>query len=141
MMKQRLIQIKQQHGFSKTAMAITLAMVLGTTLWLQQPVQAAGDVMAPTMRVEPKYPVQAARQKIEGYVVAEFDIKPDGRVENVKVIKAVPEQVFEKEAVRALQQWAYSPSAAGMKKASVRLDFMMDPVDQEIERIDVTPSK
>ncbi len=141
MMKQRLIQIKQQHGFSKTAMAITLAMVLGTTLWLQQPVQAAGDVVAPTIRVEPKYPVQAARQKIEGYVVAEFDIQPDGRVENVKVIKAVPEQVFEKEAVRALQQWAYSPSAAGMKKASVRLDLMMDPVDQEIERIDVTPSK
>lgn len=141
MMKQRLMQLKHQRGFSKTAMVITMALLLGITLWLQQPVQAAGDVVAPITRVEPRYPLTAAQQKIEGYVVAEFDIKPDGSVENVKVVKAVPENVFEKEAVRALQQWAYSPSAAGMKKASVRLDFMMDPVDQEIERIDVTPSK
>ncbi len=141
MMKQRLIQLKQQQGFSKTAMAVTLVALFGVALWLQQPVQAANDVVEPTMRVEPLYPIQAAEQKIEGYVIAEFDIKPDGSVENVKIIKAVPENVFEKESVRALQQWAYSPSAAGMKKANVRLDFMMDPVSKDVERIDVTPSK
>ena len=141
MMKQRLIQLKQQQGFSKTAMAVTLVALFGVALWLQQPVQAANDVVEPTMRVEPLYPIQAAEQKIEGYVIAEFDIKPDGSVENVKIIKAVPENVFEKESVRALQQWAYSPSAAGMKKANVQLDFMMDPVSKDVERIDVTPSK
>ena len=141
MMKQRLIKLKQQQGFSKTAMAVTLVALFGVALWLQQPVQAANDVVEPTMRVEPLYPIQAAEQKIEGYVIAEFDIKPDGSVENVKIIKAVPENVFEKESVRALQQWAYSPSAAGMKKANVRLDFMMDPVSKDVERIDVTPSK
>lgn len=141
MMKQRLKQLQQQHGFSKTAMTITLATLVAAALWLQQPVQAASETIVPTMRIEPRYPIKAVEQKIEGYVVAEFDIKPDGSVDNVKIIKAVPEQMFEKEAVRALQQWAYSPSAVGMKKANVRLDFMLDPVSSEVERIDVTPSK
>jgi TonB family protein len=141
MMKQRLTQLKQQQGFSKVAMSVTFIALIATTLWLQQPVQAAKDVVEPTVRIEPRYPIKAVEQKIEGYVVAEFDIKPDGSVENVKIIKAVPENMFEKESVRALQQWAYSPSASGMKKANVRLDFMMDPVSKDVERIDVTPSK
>ena len=63
MMKQRLIQLKQQQGFSKTAMAVTLVALFGVALWLQQPVQAANDVVEPTMRVEPLYPIQAAEQK------------------------------------------------------------------------------
>lgn len=138
MIKQRLMQLRQQQGFSKTSMTVTLAALLGMALWLQQPVQAAGAVVEPTKRIEPRYPVQAAQQKIEGYVVAEFDIKPDGTVENIKVIKAVPEQTFEKESVRALQQWTYNPSSAGMKNVQVRLDFMMDPVPKDQERLEVT---
>lgn len=141
MMKQRLIQLRTQQGFSKTSMTVTLAALFGAALWLQQPVQAAGAVVEPTKRIEPRYPVQAAQQKIEGYVVAEFDIKPDGTVENIKVVKAVPEQTFEKESVRALQQWEYAPSAAGVKKVNVRLDFMMDPVPKDQERLDVTAHK
>ena len=49
--------------------------------------------------------------------------------------------MFDKEAVDALKQWKYTSSAAGKKKAIVQIDFMLDPVPQDIERVGVTPSK
>lgn len=142
MMKQRLQLLQRQQGFSKTALALTLIALIGTTLWLQQPVQAAdgADNIKPIMRVEPRYPVAAAQAKTEGYIVAEFDIQPDGTVQNVQIIKSVPAQVFDKVAVTALQQWAYSPSETGMKQAKVQLDFLMDPVSSDIERVEVSPT-
>lgn len=142
MMKQRLQLLQHQQGFSKTALALTLIALVGATLWLQQPVQAADAAaeMKPIMRVEPRYPLAAAQAKTEGYVVAEFDIQPDGTVQNVQIIKSVPAQVFDKVAVTALQQWAYSPSASGMKQAKVQLDFVMDPVSSDIERVEVSPT-
>ncbi|ALZ74670.1 M56 family metallopeptidase [Rheinheimera sp. F8] len=142
MMKQRLQLLQHQQGFSKTALALTLIALVGATLWLQQPVQAADAAaeMKPIMRVEPRFPVGAAAAGTEGYVVAEFDIQPDGTVQNVQIIKSVPAQVFDKVAVTALQQWAYSPSASGMKQAKVQLDFVMDPVSSDIERVEVSPT-
>lgn len=141
MMKQRLQLLQRQQGFSKTAMALTLSALVGVTLWLQQPVHAAGSAedIKPVMRVEPRFPVGAAAAGTEGYVVAEFDIQPDGSVKNVQIIKSVPVQVFDDVAVKALQQWMYSPSATGLKKAKVQLDFAMDPVPADIERVEVTP--
>ena len=142
MMQQRLQLLQRQQGFSKKALALTLIAIVGTTLWLQQPVQAAdaADNIKPIMRVEPRFPVGAAAAGTEGYVVAEFDIQPDGTVQNVQIIKSVPAQVFDKVAVTALQQWAYSPSATGMKQAKVQLDFVMDPVSSDIERVAVSPT-
>ncbi len=141
MMKQRLQLLQRQQGFSKTALALTLIALVGTTLWLQQPVQAADGAadMKPIMRVEPRYPLAAVQAKTEGYIVAEFDIQPDGSVKNVQIIKSVPAQVFDKVAIKALQQWVYSPSASGMKQAKVQLDFAMDPVPADMERVEVTP--
>lgn len=142
MMKQRLQLLQQHKGFSTTALALTLIALVGTTLWLQQPVQAADATadMKPIVRVEPRYPVAAAQAKTEGYVVAEFDIQPDGTVQNVQIIKSVPAQVFDKVAIRALQQWVYSPTTTGLKQAKVQLDFAMDPVSSDIERGQVAPT-
>ena len=80
----------------------------------------------PTMRVEPKYPIKAAQQNIEGSVVLKFDIKADGSVYNVSVVKAIPEKVFDKVSKVALRQWKYKASDAGMKNNLVQLDFAMD---------------
>lgn len=142
MMKQRLSQLRHQHGFSKTALGLTFTALLVATLWLQQPVMAAGakDDIQPQLRVEPRYPVAAAQDGVEGYVVAEFDILPEGKVQNVQIIKSVPAQVFDAEAVRALQKWTYSSSATGRKKVSVQLDFAMDPPAADMERLTVKPA-
>lgn len=138
MIKQRLLQLQQTKGFSKTAVLTSLILVAACGLWLQQPAYAKVEQPAPEMRVEPKYPLQAAQQRITGYVQAQFNIQPDGSVTDVKIIKAEPADTFNKEAIRALEKWRYQPSATGTTGATVQLDFMMDPPESGMEQIKVT---
>jgi len=56
-----------------------------------------GDA-TPIVRIEPKYPIQAARDGKEGYVILSFTINKIGGVEDVKVLEAKPKRVFDKEA-------------------------------------------
>lgn len=142
MMKQRLMLLQQQHGFSKPLLSLSLVVFTSALLWLQQPVLAgSNDSAAPVSRVEPRYPLEAVQNKIEGYVIAQFDISAEGKVQNVKILKSVPEQVFDKESVHALEQWTYAKTMAGQQGVKVQLDFAMDPVDYNIERVEVSPSK
>lgn len=141
-MKQRLTQLKLQQGFSKTAVLTALALVFTTTLILQQPAQAGADnaeSLAPVMRIEPRYPLQAAQQGIVGYVHIKFDVDAQGKVINANVVKSRPEQVFDKEALRALEQWQYTATGRLHKDQLVQLDFELDVPSPTVERISVTP--
>ncbi|WP_426360192.1 energy transducer TonB [Pseudocolwellia sp. HL-MZ19] len=89
-----------------------------------------GDA-TPIVRIEPKYPMQAARDGKEGWVKLSFTINEIGGVEDVEVIEAQPKRVFDKEAKRALRKWKYKPKVVDgkpMRQAglSVQLDFKMD---------------
>ncbi|MCP4987077.1 MAG: energy transducer TonB [Colwellia sp.] len=88
-----------------------------------------GDA-TPIVRIEPKYPIQAARDGKEGYVILSFTINEVGGVEEVKVIEAKPKRVFDKEAKRALKKWKYKPKVVDGKAQrrpglTVQLDFKM----------------
>ncbi|MBU2871325.1 energy transducer TonB [Colwellia sp. E2M01] len=88
-----------------------------------------GDA-TPIVRIEPKYPMDAARDGKEGYVVLSFSINEIGGVEDVEVIEAQPKRVFDKEARRALRKWKYKPKVEEGKALrqtglTVRLDFKM----------------
>ena len=88
-----------------------------------------GDA-TPIVRIEPKYPIQAARDGKEGYVILSFSINKIGGVEDVKVIEAKPKSVFDKEARRALRKWKYKPKIVDgvplvQKGLTVQLDFKM----------------
>jgi bla regulator protein BlaR1 len=145
-MKQRLIQLQTQQGFSKTTVVAAVALVLTTGLWLQQPAQAASNTAvaknepAPVMRVEPKYPVQAAEQQIEGYVQAKFDISAQGKVSNVRIMRSVPTATFDKVSITALEQWQYAATGQEHKDMLVQLDFAMDVPETSMERVEVTPA-
>ncbi|GAC34791.1 energy transducer TonB [Paraglaciecola polaris] len=92
--------------------------------------QRDGDA-TPIVRIEPKYPAQAARDGKEGWVKLSFTINEVGGVEDVDVIDADPKRVFDREAKRALRKWKYKPKVEdgkpmkqpGMK---VQLDFKLD---------------
>ena len=89
-----------------------------------------GDA-TPIVRIEPKYPIQAARDGKEGYVILSFTINKIGGVEDVKVLEAKPKRVFDKEAKRALRKWKYKPKVVNGKamkqtNLTVQLDFKMD---------------
>jgi protein TonB len=64
-------------------------------------------------QVQPNYPVDAARKRQEGWVELEFTVGADGRVSDVSVIRAQPARVFDREAVRAMQQWTFEPALRG----------------------------
>jgi len=89
-----------------------------------------GDA-TPIVRIEPKYPIQAARDGKEGWVKLSFTINKIGGVEDVKVIEAKPKRVFDKEAKRALRKWKYKPKVVDgvplrQPGLTVQLDFKMD---------------
>ncbi|MEP0357079.1 M56 family metallopeptidase [Paraglaciecola sp.] len=88
----------------------------------------------PVIRIEPKYPVEAARNGVEGHVIFGFDIAKDGSTDNIKVLESIPEGMFDKVAMHALNQWVYKPRIQGGKaqrqtNLKVQLDFRMGPPD------------
>lgn len=76
------------------------------------PVVAAPPAAAPRVpRVvdapQPRYPLMAMRRKIEGDVVLELRIEPDGRVGQARVISAEPAGLFDEAAVAAASRWRF----------------------------------
>ncbi|WP_394132849.1 energy transducer TonB [Shewanella maritima] len=89
-----------------------------------------GDA-TPIVRIEPQYPIAAARDGKEGWVQLSFTINEVGGVEDVKVIKAEPKRLFNREAIRALKKWKYKPKIVDGKPLqqpgmTVQLDFTLD---------------
>lgn len=92
--------------------------------------QRDGDA-TPIVRIEPKYPAQAARDGKEGWVRLSFTINEVGGVDDVDVIDADPKRVFDREAKRALSKWKYKPKIEDGKpmkqfNMKVQLDFKLD---------------
>jgi protein TonB len=61
------------------------------------------------VRVDPKYPIEAAREGTEGWVDLAFSIDKAGNVIDAQVINAEPKRIFNREALRALKGWKYRP--------------------------------
>ncbi|MCL2917073.1 M56 family metallopeptidase [Shewanella litorisediminis] len=146
-MKQRLIQLKHSKGFSANSLLTPLALVAALGIWAQAPAMAGDhkEEARPVVRIEPKYPINAAKQGIEGYVQARFDIDAKGNVSNVVIFKSEPQGVFDKVSIDALNQWQYEPRAT--KAVEIQLDYRLTPPqassqkpgDGERERIAVLP--
>ena len=141
----RIQSIKNNLIFKPSAIALTLVLstglLSGVVFANQQattPTMAKLDEASPITRVEPKYPVEAARKQQEGSVILQFNIGKDGSTDNIKVIKAEPEVIFDKVSIAALQQWKYKPRIVGgvaqvQNNLLVQLDFRMDDSPKEIQ--------
>jgi len=69
----------------------------------------ANSEVIPLVRIQPRYPSQAARRNLSGYVIVEFTIRPDGTVTNPKVVDAEPKRVFDTAALQAIKRWKFKP--------------------------------
>ena len=70
----------------------------------------------PLVRVEPQYPPQAQRQKLEGWVQVSFTISTAGSVKDAVVVKSSHE-IFERNALQAVSKWKYQPQMRADKPA------------------------
>ncbi len=156
-MLERIKQIKNLNVLGKPALSlygVVMAALVTSVSYAGHVGQqgAAGDSakhkksvndVYPVMRVEPKYPIQAAKDGVEGAVLLKFDVDSHGMTKNIRVVAAEPENVFDKAAMDALAKWQYG-SKNNMAKSGlvVQLDFRMeknsDKVFHLIERIEVS---
>lgn len=72
----------------------------------------------PLVRVDPQYPPQAQRQKLEGWVQVKFNISTAGAVKNPAVVQS-SDPVFEKNAIQAVSKWKYQPQLKAGKPVEV----------------------
>lgn len=61
---------------------------------------------------QPRYPLMALRRKLEGEVLLELSIRPDGSVGSARVISATPPGLFDQAAVAAAERWRFEQAAA-----------------------------
>lgn len=132
--------IVQPDPLPRTTVEITNTNTPGTVFKLPSPqlttqshsFNAGVDKSAtPVVRVEPRFPMDALRNGISGWVKLSFTIDETGGVTDVEVVQAEPRGVFDREAVRALRRWKYQPQvldgkAVRQSNLQVVLDFTLD---------------
>ena len=76
----------------------------------QQPVRVGGPVAPPrkTKDVRPAYPASAQSARLQGVVILETIIGPDGRVQDARVLRSIP--LLDAAAVDAVKQWEFTPT-------------------------------
>lgn len=85
----------------------------------------------PVVQIQPNYPISAAQNGKEGFVVLGFDIAADGSTANIRVLDANPKRTFDAAARDAVKRWKYKPRMVDGKPVAVsnqqiRLDFSLD---------------
>jgi protein TonB len=75
-----------------------------------QAVRVGGQIKEPkkTKDVPPQYPDIAKQARVQGVVILECTISPQGRVSDVKILRGIP--LLNEAALTAVKQWVYSPT-------------------------------
>jgi protein TonB len=75
-----------------------------------EPVRVGGDVTEPAKlrHVPPVYPGIAIRARVQGTVVLECRVSPQGKVTAVSVVRGIP--LLDEAAIAAVKQWLYAPT-------------------------------
>ncbi len=74
------------------------------------PVRVGGNIKPPqkTRDVRPVYPPIAQSARVQGIVIIEATIGPDGAVKDAKVLRSIP--LLDGAALEAVRQWVFTPT-------------------------------
>jgi len=78
--------------------------------WGQGAIRVGADVLAPskTKNVTPEYPAIAQSARVQGVVIMEAIIGPDGHVQDARILRSIP--LLDQAALDALKQWEFTPT-------------------------------
>jgi protein TonB len=76
----------------------------------QAAVRVGGQIKEPKKlkNVAPSYPDIAKQARVQGVVILECTISPQGKVSDVKVLRGIP--LLDQAAIDAVKQWVYTPT-------------------------------
>ncbi len=85
----------------------------------------------PIIRINPKYPMEAAQSGIQGWVQLIFSINEIGEVTDIRILDSQPKRIFDQAAKQALRKWKYEAKKEGGKaivqeNITVQLDFSLE---------------
>ena len=112
------------------------------------PVRVGGKISEPrkTRNVAPQYPEMAKRARVQGTVILEATISPQGRVTDVKVLRGIP--MLDEAAMGAVRQWTYTPTLLNGSPVpvimSVTVNFKLDGsggMDTSVQRVSKPPKE
>ena len=87
----------------------------------------------PKIRVPPEYPARALNRGIEGWVELEFTVDEQGNVVEPRVVRADPESVFDRAALRAVRKFKYNPKVVNgdpVRQTGIRFLFQFEIEDK-----------
>ncbi|MGD9801354.1 MAG: TonB family protein [Parvularculaceae bacterium] len=76
-------------------------------------------VLSPTVRIPPAYPESCATRGVEGVVVVEFDVTPEGSVADPRIVSS-SNSCFDRAVIRAIVNWKYSPQTDSDGRPTMR---------------------
>ncbi len=76
----------------------------------KEAVRAVGEIKPPRLikKVDPEYPAQARRERIEGVVILEATTDKEGSVSDVRVLRS-KDPLLDQAAMDAVRKWEYEP--------------------------------
>lgn len=80
-------------------------------------------------QVPPRYPWRARAGGLEGFVEIAFSVDERGRAHDIEVREAVPSDIFDRAAIRALKKWKFSPRTAEAPALRLTQTFHFDLED------------
>ena len=73
-----------------------------------------------TITIAPSYPEGCRSRGVEGVVIVQFDVTPEGNVTNAQIIQT-PDRCFNRPILKAVSGWKYPPVSAG---SAMRYGYM-----------------
>lgn len=114
-LKERIMKLNQvsnkKHQASITSLFFLGIFAISSVFALPQFTgeNAQGIELIPTHKAAPKYPYKAFKENLTGQVTVAFTVTQEGKVTDVEVVKSTPAEVFDNEAVKAMEQWTFEP--------------------------------
>ena len=77
-----------------------------------RPGKMSGNFSGAVIKIPPPYPESCRTKGVEGTVIVQFDITPEGNVTNAQVIQT-PNQCFVRTVLKSVSGWKFPPVSSG----------------------------